>query len=223
MLQGSFRLCFRPTAHEADVANGLKAAPHRRQRTHCPYTDAIAHAGTIPTTPNLPCQTYCTRRAMPIRPSFGFHFGHLGAHFHSRTQTSILFILHSAFVFSTMPMALALLVVSLAGTHYAAGLASSGDLQLMQMWPTPTASKDDFGREFFTHAGVRIHRRAPNGRRTVDGEPEATENKTSTWMFMIKEGTTGEMLQSVVQELHPTAMSTNPDIGEVPFVEEHLD
>ncbi|CAK0803551.1 unnamed protein product [Prorocentrum cordatum] len=157
--------------------------------------------------------------------SWGFgrvHFGHLGAHFHRRTQTSISFILHLAFVFSTMPMVLALLVVSLAGIHYAAGLASSGDLQLMQMWPTPTASKDDFGREFFTHAGVRIYRRAPNGRRTVDGEPEATENKTSTWMFMIKEGATGEMLQSVVQELHPTAMTTNPDIGEVPFVEGHL-
>eukprot|EP00959_Pyramimonas_sp_CCMP1952_P340884 7140290-Pyramimonas_sp.AAC.1 len=41
-------------------------------------------------------------------------------------------------------------------------------------------------------------------------------------MFVLKEGATDAELQSVVQELHPTAMKTNPDIGEVPFVEGHL-
>ncbi|CAK0837633.1 unnamed protein product [Prorocentrum cordatum] len=118
-------------------------------------------------------------------------------------------------------MARALLVASLVGARCAVPLASSSDLELMQVWSAPAPSKDDFGREFFTHAGVHIYPRAPNGRRTGNGEREGTE-ENKTWMFMMRQGATDAELQSVIQELHPTAMKTNPDIGEVPFVEGHL-
>eukprot|EP00959_Pyramimonas_sp_CCMP1952_P132035 2760637-Pyramimonas_sp.AAC.1 len=67
-------------------------------------------------------------------------------------------------------MARALLIASLVGAHSAAGLAFPGDLGLMQTWQSQTESKDDSGREFLTHAGVRIYLRAPNGRRTLGGD-----------------------------------------------------
>ncbi|CAK0846215.1 unnamed protein product [Prorocentrum cordatum] len=118
-------------------------------------------------------------------------------------------------------MARYLTIASLVGARGAAGLASAGGFDHIQTSnTTPTMSRDAFGREFFTIAGVPIFPSTLYGRRSVDGKRESSEEKV--WMFGLKHGATEAELNSLVGELHPTASKTNPDRGELPFAEGHL-
>ncbi|CAK0888721.1 unnamed protein product [Prorocentrum cordatum] len=112
-------------------------------------------------------------------------------------------------------MARRLLIASLVGASGASGLTSASDLELVQISRTTLkTSRDELGRDFFTHAGVPIYPRM------VDDEREAKAEKV--WMFMLKKDATDAELEALLQELHPTSMKTNPGKGELPFVEGRL-
>jgi hypothetical protein len=118
-------------------------------------------------------------------------------------------------------MAHLLLIASLVVAGGAASLSSAGDLQLMQMRTTPTMSRDESGREFFTLASIPVYPRSPNGQHTVEGKREATE--MAAWMFVMKSDATEAEVDSITQMLpRPTLLKTSLSLGEIPFLEARL-
>jgi len=114
-------------------------------------------------------------------------------------------------------MARHLLVASLVWARGACGLSVAGDLELVQTIIGDITDHNHLiipGREFYTHAGVSIYPRIADGERHADDE--------KSWMLVLSKNATDAELQVLLHELHPTALKTNPSMGEVPIVEGRL-
>jgi len=114
-------------------------------------------------------------------------------------------------------MARRLLLASLVWARGARGLSFAGDLELVQTVMSGLAENRRVstpGREVYKHAGVPVYPRI------AYGERDAREEKS--WMLVLNKDATDAELQALLHELHPTALKTNPSMGELPMVEGRL-
>ncbi|CAK0815228.1 unnamed protein product [Prorocentrum cordatum] len=110
-------------------------------------------------------------------------------------------------------MARCVVIASLIGASGAAGFASAGDLQLMQISKTAqTMSRDERGREFYTHANVRVYPSAAD-------PPRRDQAPIRKWIFALNSSATDQVLETFIAEpeFQGSGRHTQPDMGALAF------
>ncbi|CAK0902099.1 unnamed protein product [Prorocentrum cordatum] len=110
-------------------------------------------------------------------------------------------------------MAWCIVIASLIGASGAAGFASAGDFQLMQISKiAQTVSRDERGREFYTHANVRVYPSAADPHR----RDQAPIRK---WIFALNSSATDQVLETFIAEpeFQGSGRHTQPDMGALAF------